>query len=240
MRNLRHISIILLTILFSRIGSSDILAQNTFTLSVDDVLGFPDTIFDGQTITFTMVFSNQSNLGFQGDVETLLYFPNAQDTITADSSLLNANFVAAQAQESIFVSHFFTSNDNNLAIGDNVVVVWPRITIGPTGPLQEVLNPRTILFYLAPPLSAPTIDKGENFKLGMYPNPAQDMVRLDVPQRESLFSYVVTDLFGRTVLSGHSGETMLHVGQLPAGIYTVRAESVSGKSFMGRLMVGNP
>jgi hypothetical protein len=239
MRTLRSYSIILLTVLCCAVWTSDSSAQNTYTLRVDSVIGIPDTIYDGQTIAFTMVFSNLSNLGFQGHVETVLYFPNTQDTITADSSMMSANFVAAQAQESVVVTHFFTSNDNNLAIGDNVVVVWPRITIGPTGPPQEVLHPETVTFYLAPPLSAPAINRGETLKLTLFPNPGQGMVRLAVAPFETLSSYEVTDLSGRIVLSDGSGADMLNADKLLAGIYTVRAVSVSGKPFVGRLMVGN-
>jgi hypothetical protein len=238
MRILRSYSIILLTALCCGIWTSESSAQ-TYTLSVDSVIGIPDTIYDGQTIAFTMVFSNQSTLGFQGDVETVLYFPSAQDTITADSSVMNANFVAAQAQESVFASHFFTSDNNNLAIGDNVVVVWPRITFGPTGPPQEVLNPKTINFYLAPPLSAPTIDASKSFKLSLFPNPGQGEVRLALPKSESLKSFVVIDLSGRTVLSNDSGAALVNVDELPAGIYTVSAISTSGRPFTGRLIVGN-
>jgi hypothetical protein len=236
MRTLRHFPIILLTALCCGAWTSESSAQ-TYTLSVDSVIGIPDTIYDGQTISFTMVFSNQSTLGFQGDVETVLYFPNAQDTITADSSVMNANFVAAQTQESVFASHFFTSDNNHLAIGDNVVVVWPRITFGPTGPPQEVLNPKTIYFYLAPPLSAPSIDASKSFKLSLFPNPGQGEVRLALPKSESLRSFVVTDLSGRIVLSDGSGADMLNADKLPAGIYTVSAISASGRPFIGRLMV---
>lgn len=239
MRILHHLAALALIASMTLLWTTATWAQNTYTLIVDSVIGIPDTIYDGQTITFTMVFSNQSNLGFQGDVETVLYFPNAQDTITADSSVMNANFVAAQSQQSVFASHFFTSNDNNLAIGDNVVVVWPRITIGSTGPPQEVLNPKTINFYLAPPLSSPSIDGSRSFKLSLFPNPAQGEVRLALPKSESLKSFVVTDLSGRTVLSNGSGQAMMDVDELPAGIYTVTAISTSGRPFTGRLIVGN-
>jgi hypothetical protein len=238
MRTLRHFPIILLTALCCGAWTSKSSAQ-TYTLSVDSVIGIPDTIYDGQTISFTMVFSNLSNLGFQGQVETVLYFPNAQDTITADVTSWPNSFVQAQSQTQVAVSHFFTSNDNNLAIGDNVVVVWPRIASGPTFPPQEVINEKTISFYLAPPLSVPSINRSEVQRLGLFPNPAQGEVRLVMPHGEEVRSFRVTDLSGRTVLANERSEVRLNADALPAGIYTVTAISGSGQPYFGRLMVGN-
>jgi len=236
MRKLRHLITVTLTVVLSAGCISASLAQHTYILRVDSIIGIPDTIYDGENITFTMVFSNSSNLGFQGDVETALYFPNAQDTITADSSVMNANFVAAQTQQSVFATHFFTSNDNNLAIGDNVVVVWPRITFGPTGPPQEVLDPKTINFYLAPPLSAPTLNRQTGI-LQLYPNPTHGNVRLSFPDHETLASVRITDMMGRTVLESHQVSVSLSIESLPHGIYTVHATTAKGLSYAARLVV---
>jgi len=239
MRILRSYSIILLTVLCCAVWTSDSSAQNTYTLRVDSVIGIPDTIYDGQTIAFTMVFSNLSNLGFQGHVETVLYFSGTDDTITADVTSWPNSFVQAQSQTHVAVSHFFTSNDNNLAIGDNVVVVWPRISSGPTFPPQEVIDQKTISFYLAPPLSVPSTNRSEVQRLGLFPNPAQGEVRLAMPHGEEVRSFRVTDLSGRTVLANERSEVHLNADALPAGIYTVTAISGSGQPYVGRLMVGN-
>jgi hypothetical protein len=237
MRILRHLATLALIASMNMIWTTATWAQNTYTLSVDSVVGIPDTIYDGQTITFTMMFSNQSNLGFQGDVETVLYFPIAQDTITADSSVMNADFVAAQAQESVFASHFFTSNDNYLAIGDNVVVVWPRITFGPTGPPQEVLNAKTINFYLAPPLSASGQFRDMPESLGLFPNPTEGDVRLLVPKGDRMVQVAVTDISGRQLIHTIESEHTISTKDLPSGLYSVSAIGASGKVYRGRLVV---
>jgi hypothetical protein len=52
----------------------------------------------------------------------------------------------------VSVTHLFTSDGNTLSIGDNVVVVWPRISSGPVFPPQEVINKGMASFYLAEPL----------------------------------------------------------------------------------------
>lgn len=236
MRILHHLAALALIASMNLLWTTATWAQNTYTLSVDSVVGIPDTVYDGQTISFAMVFTNQSALGFQGTIETVLFYPATQDTITADLSSMNANFVAAQSQQSVLVSHLFTSNDNNLAIGDNVVVVWPRITFGPTGPPQEVLNPKTINFYLAPPLSAPALNRQAGI-LQLYPNPAEGDVRLKVPSGERVVQVDVTDISGRQVNRTIESEHAFNTKGLPNGLYSISALCESGKVYRGRLVV---
>lgn len=214
-------------------------AQQTYFLSVDSVVGIPDTIYDGQSITFSLVFSNLSNLGFQGQVQTMLHFPASGDTITADVTTWPNSFVQAQSQTQVAVSHQFTTQDNNLAIGDNVVVVWPRITTGPVIPPQEAVNVKTISFVMVPPMSVPSLDGTATSKLSIYPNPGQGEVKLSVPGGEELRSFTISDISGKVVHSDRSGNPGLNADLLPAGIYTVTAISASGQPFVGRLMVGN-
>ncbi len=237
MRNHRQLSITALAMWVCMLCSAQSKAQNTYFLNVDTVLGFPDTIYDGQTISFTMLFTNQSALGFQGNIETVLSFPVPQTTITADSSVMNANFVASQAQETVIVTHFFTSNDDHLAIGDNVVVVWPRITFGPTVPPQEALNPKIVTFYLAPPLSAPAQFREGSESLGLYPNPTEGDVRWKVPAGERVVQVVMTDISGRQVILTPKSECTLSTQDVPSGLYSITALCASGKVYRGRLMV---
>lgn len=236
MTNFRIIAAIAATILCGLLSVSTS-AQVTYTLRVDSVTGIPDTIHDGQTVDFTVVFTNETNLGFQGHVHTVLYFPSAQDTTVADSSFMNANFLAANAQEQIFVSHLFAVDDNGLSIGDNVVVVWPRIEGGPSGPPQEVLNPIAVEFYLAPPLSAPSYMKDGALPLRIHPNPAIGEVQLTLPLKGPVKMVHVVDMTGRALPASVSKDGVLDIRHLPAGIYTVHAQSATGSAYRSRLMV---
>jgi hypothetical protein len=168
------------------LGSPITKAQQTYFLNVDSIIGIPDTVYDGSTVTFTMVFSNVSNLGFQGDVETWLQVQGTADSTQADSTVWSGNnFMQAQSQTQVTVTHLFSSQDNSLAIGDNVVVVWPRIVSGQTYPPQEVTERGMVDFYLAEPLGTGP-DKDQSIgRLGLYPNPAQGSVRLSLPGNET-------------------------------------------------------
>jgi hypothetical protein len=71
--------------------------------------------------------------------------------------------------------------DNTLAIGDNVVVVWPRISSGPVFPPQEVINKGMASFYLAEPLSVNSGPKKETLRL--FPNPSSSLIELRLPAK---------------------------------------------------------
>lgn len=220
------------------LGSPIAKAQQTYFLNVDSIIGIPDTVYDGSTVTFTMVFSNVSNLGFQGDVETWLQVQGTADSTQADSTVWSGNnFMQAQSQTQVTVTHLFSSQDNSLAIGDNVVVVWPRIVSGQTYPPQEVTERGIVDFYLAEPLGTGP-DKNQSIgRLGLYPNPAQGSVRLSLPGNETVTNVRITDMMGRTVLETAQVSASLVIEGLPKGIYTVHATTAMGVPYAARMVV---
>jgi hypothetical protein len=220
------------------LGSPITKAQQTYFLNVDSIIGIPDTVYDGSTVTFTMVFSNVSNLGFQGDVETWLQVQGTADSTQADSTVWSGNnFMQAQSQTQVTVTHLFSSQDNSLAIGDNVVVVWPRIVSGQTYPPQEVTERGIVDFYLAEPLGTGP-DKNQSIgRLGLYPNPAQGSVRLSLPGNETVTNVRITDMMGRTVLETAQVSASLGIEGLTHGIYTVHATTAMGVPYAARMVV---
>ncbi len=211
--------------------------SQTYFLSVDSVVGIPDTIVNGQVVSFTMFLTNQSTLVFQGGVDVILEFPGTSDSLMADSAALGNGFLAPQSQTQVFVTHQFTTEDNNaMVIGDNVVVVWPKIAAGPAEPAQEVTKFFTTSFYLVEPLSVQDREKVTVRPLTMYPNPAQDEVRLALPVHEELAHAEVIDALGRVVLVAGRQE-LLSIRMLPSGLYTVTVQCSSGEVYRGRLSV---
>jgi hypothetical protein len=211
--------------------------SQTYFLSVDSVVGIPDTIVNGQVVPFTMYLTNQGNLVYQGGLDVVLEFPGTQDSLVADSAFLGNNFLAAQAQTEVYVSHQFNAGANDaMVIGDNVVVVWPKIHNGPTVPEQEVVKVFTTSFYLIEPLSVRDDGHLTARPLTLFPNPADDVVRLSVPASETVARVEVTDLSGRTALETH-GTGPLSVRDLPKGFYCVTVRCLSGAVYRGRLAV---
>jgi len=217
--------------------SASTVRSQTYFLSVDSVVGIPDTIVNGQVVSFTMYLTNESALVFQGGVEVILQFPGTSDSLIADSAALGNGFLAPQSQTHVFVTHQFTTEGTNaMVIGDNVVVVWPKIAAGPAEPAQEVTKFFTTSFYLMEPLSVQDREKVAVMPLTMYPNPAQDEVRLALPVHEELAHAEVSDALSRVVLAAGRQE-LLNIRMLPTGSYTVTVQCSSGAVYRGRLLV---
>lgn len=62
----------------------------------------------------------------------------------------------------------------------------------------------------------------------LYPNPTSNYLKVETDGQNPLTRLQVFDVAGRTLLD--SDTNLLNVGQLPAGLYFVRAETVSGAS----------
>jgi len=223
--------------LLSLVGLNQAKAQQTYFLNVDSIIGIPDTIYDGSTVTFSMVFSNVSNLGFQGAVDTWIQVQGTADSIQADSTTWDNAFVQAQSQTMVSVTHLFTSDGNTLSIGDNVVVVWPRISSGPVFPPQEVINKGMASFYLAEPLSVNSTIGSKKETLRLFPNPSISLIELRLPTNETLQSVQITDVTGRIVLETRDPSVLISTALLPIGFYTVRATTITGSKYSSRLLV---
>ncbi len=223
--------------LLSLFGVNQIKAQQTYFLNVDSIIGIPDTIYDGSTVTFSMVFSNVSNLGFQGAVDTWIQAQGTADSIQADSTTWDNAFVQAQSQTVVAVTHLFTSDGNNLSIGDNVVVVWPRISSGPVFPPQEVINKGTAHFYLAEPLGINPSDDVKREMLRLFPNPSNNLFELRLPANEVLHTVRITDVMGRIVLEAKDASVIVNTETLPIGFYTVHTTTILGSTYSARLLV---
>lgn len=226
-----------LLIIASSMASVCTARAQTYFLSVDSVVGIPDTIVNGQIVSFTLFLTNQSNLVYQGGIDVVLEFSGTSDSLLADSAVLSNDFLPSQMQTQVFVTHQFTTEGNNaMVIGDNVVVVWPRIHNGPIEPVQEVVKEFTTSFYLINPLSVRDVPYKRVQPLKLYPNPADDEVRLSLPPEESILRVELTDLAGRTLSTSHEAET-LSVRHLPQGLYGILVRCHSGAVYRGRLTV---
>ena len=143
-------------------------AQVTYELTIDSLVGIPDTIVDGQQVTFYMIVSMNSPLFYQGNIFVELEYDGGfypVDTATAANASLSPN-----SPNTIQATHIFSTNDD-LSIGDNVVVVWPRIGDGVT-PQQEVTNPLTVYIHMVEPngiIEQPTVEFWSLFLLPTLP-----------------------------------------------------------------------
>ena len=85
--------------------------------------------------------------------------------------------------------------------------------------------------YLASPLVSDVAAVGAVAALRVYPNPTADRVTVDVPAELGTFDLAVVDARGATVLTraGLRGGSAVSLGDLPIGVYVLRASSPAGQ-----------
>jgi hypothetical protein len=205
--------------------------SQTYELNIDSIVGIPDTIVNGQEVTFFMTISVSSNLFYQGDIFVELEYGGQfyqVDTTATSSALLGPN-----TPNSIQARHIFTT-DNDLNIGDNVVVVWPRIGDG-IDPPQVVSNPETVIITLVEPTGIDENNLPTQRRM-VYPNPAQTTIHLRDELLIEANEITLFDAFGRIVKKTNS-TSKIDVSDLPRGVYFVRAEMRNGSLFSDKLVI---
>jgi hypothetical protein len=207
-------------------------AQVSYELEIDSIVGLPDTIVDGEEVTFFMVVSLNSALFYQGNVFVELEY--AGDFYEIDSADVANGYLGPNSPNTIQAHHKFSTEDD-LQIGDNVVVVWPRIGNG-FDPVQEVVNPYTTTITIVEPngiIVDPTSRFNQSF---ISPNPAITSIRYNLNGSVKIRSSVLYDVTGRKVLRTN-GASQVDVSGLPEGIYFVDVTTEKGLVYSDKLLI---
>lgn len=93
-------------------------------------------------------------------------------------------------------------------------------------------EPYSCLVRLQPSGFVGTDDHAKRGALNVYPNPARQYFRIELPNNNQRIERVdILDLHGRTVLSPglqHGGDFSINIEGLPPGMYLVKAQSTDG------------
>ena len=208
------------------------LKAQTFELEIDSLVGIPDTVFNGEDVSFYMLVSMNSPLFYQGNIFVELEYGG--DFYEVDSTTVASQALSPNGPNYIQVHHRF-STDNDLNIGDNVVVVWPRIGDG-VSPSQTVVNPYTTVVTLTEPNGIQNVSSDRTFQSVVYPNPAQNSVRIRLDDKVQIESVIVYDLSGK-VLIRESQSKRLDVSRLSTGLYLVDVVTQQGDVYSDKLLI---
>lgn len=231
MLQMKVIQKFLLALLIGYVGIVKTQAQ-TYELQIDSLVGIPDTIYDGQTVIFFMTVSMNTPLFYQGDMFIELEYGG--NLYQVDSTVAVNQFIGPNSPNTIQAFHRF-STENDLQIGDNVVVVWPRIGDG-ENPLQTVLNPITTTITLAEPAGIEQHTNSRVFKPFIRPNPAIDHIQFGLHENTNVEQSILYDMTGKIL--GRSGtEKRLDVSGLPAGIYFLDVITRDGTVYSDKLLI---
>jgi hypothetical protein len=207
--------------------------SQTYQLQIDSIVGIPDTVYDGQEINFFMIISMTSPLFYQGDIFVELEYNGAFYPVDSAIVANATSSLSPNAPNTIQVMHRL-STDDDLNIGDNVVVVWPRIGDG-VNPTQVVNNPETVIITLVEPNGVDENVRPTQRKM-VYPNPAQTTIHFIDEFLLETNEITIHDAFGR-IVKKTSSTSKIDVSDLPHGLYFVRAEMRNGRFFSDKLII---
>lgn len=227
---LKSIAVVLLG--WFTIGNSN---AQTYQIQIDSVAGIPDTIANGETVSFFMQVSLSSPLAFQGNIFLELEYGGMLYEV--DSTLVNENFLSPSTPNTIQATHRF-STDDDLSIGDNVVVVWPRIGNGATPP-QVVVNPYEITISIIEPNSISDDGNNQIKPLKCFPNPADDFLQIPSNPNNPFVSLRLTNLAGQVMISESVSSNSIDVSGIPKGLYFLETIASDGSRYAAKLVVAH-
>ena len=222
----------LIIVLMAVCGLQNTHAQ-TYELQIDSVVGIPDTVANGDTVTFYLQVSMNSPLFYQGDIYIELEYNN--NFYEVDNTL-SQNFLSPNTPNAIEVMHRF-STDDDLSIGDNVVVVWPRIGDG-VSPPQTVINPYTTTVTIVEPNGIDDAREQRTFQPFLYPNPTTQNVLFKLKDNLQVSRSVLYDMYGKVLVESDTNLGM-DVSQLPPGLYFVDVMTLDGHIYSDKLLIAH-
>lgn len=234
MLEMKHILRMLLVCAGLALVAKPTQAQTVYEIRIDSVIAFPDTIVNGDSATFYMSISLQNTpLLYQGNIYLELEYGDSLHQV--DNVLTSNAFLSPNFPTSIQAVHRF-STDDDLSIGDNVVVVWPRIGDG-TDPPQVVVNPYETVVTLIEPNGIKEHSQ-RKVKPLFHPNPANNTIRFVQDETTGIKLFTVTDAMGRQVLRSNP-TAQLDVSELINGIYTLAIYFEDGTVRSNRLVISH-
>ncbi len=205
----------------------------TYELQIDSVVGIPDTVANGDTVTFYLQVSMNTPLFYQGDIYIELEYNNNFHEV---DNTLSQNFLNPNTPNAIEVMHRF-STDDDLSIGDNVVVVWPRIGDGESPP-QTVINPYTTTVTIVEPNGIDDAREQRTFQPFLYPNPTTQNVLFKLKDNLQVSRSVLYDMYGKVLVESDTNLGM-DVSQLPPGLYFVDVMTLDGHIYSDKLLIAH-
>lgn len=208
-------------------------AQVVYELSLDSVVGFPDTVQVGGQLQFGYMVSNLGPLAYQGNVELVMSNAQLGDTVvlaqvSGNGLVFSPGFPATGSVNALVVQ------GDGLSIGGNVVVVWPRLEPGPSTPPFEVYGAMTRNIEVLPPNSVGESSRPDvRIALQMVSGMATVIVHDKVPvQSISLY-----DMSGREVFRSNDGRDQFEFRSPVSGIYVLNLRLRDGRTAQRKVYV---
>jgi hypothetical protein len=204
------ISIIIIAIQFSCFG------QAKLTMSKYRYFLPADTVSFGTNVQLQVFVKNTGNVPFSGTIKLTAKRDTASiggivlDTITISSANLLPNSGDSIPGILQFTPSFTPSLGTFKVMGNgNVIVVWPI-----SGPTLLGDSVRHTLFID----NLTGIKELKENEISIYPNPVSNLIHVALPNKQTIKSYVIYDVYGRKVRDVQMTDE-INVSELNNGLY---------------------
>jgi hypothetical protein len=210
---------LILTLSFS-VAFLSVRSVHAQVLSLDSIVGFPDTVENNMTVTMTLLISNSGGIVYNSDLAILMNTLGG-DTL-ADTIYYNGQYTLSGNTFGDTVSINYTFDAADYDAGDNIVVVWP---VSAQLPIAVVTDSLTFDVWFN------NVGIGENQSLQsirLYPNPSSENISLFTSHPEKVEHVRVVDLIGNVLKVVEGPVTRFSIAFLPRGIYFVEVRNKDG------------
>lgn len=198
------------------------IAQNDFTIVVlDNDNGRPGQIIYESDSVYQPVYSDRN-----------FYQPYLLDSLKPGVLLTSTVFVGIRQSRNVPLTLGYDLNRGKVS----------EVFYGRVGDMYQSFSPgvlmiRPFLRYLPRDLSRPE-DKTTAWRFQCYPNPTQDRLYLEWPERDKgqRAVYQIFDLQGSLLLEGQAAPSIA-VGQLPSGLYLLRLRDTNGHTAVQKIRI---
>ncbi len=183
------------------------------TIKLDSIIGFPDTVYAGESKTMDLLISNSGGFLFNADLVVLMH--SLGDSSGVDTLYYNPAYVISgnTFYDTLHITHTFEASE--LDGGDNIVVVWPASSQMPLAVSNDSLYFNVYFINVG-------IEEHNNAQsFLLFPGSSGGRMELQIAHPEKVEQVRVFDIMGVEVLRFKGPVTGFNTGSCSSGIYFV-------------------
>ena len=226
-RNLAYTLFFSLVLFFGR--QEKLCAQDTLNFTPNGFLGMPDTVYAGYQTQVGALIKNYSSILYHDSI-SIDYYIDTGAAVTTIPGVVDTNFTLNPGDSQFFLIPF-TFNDHYqggpFRIGNNVIVVWPRI-FDPNFHFSDSL--RANVFVIDTSTGTGPV-YGNSFDVKCYPVPSSGPLYIASNISSARITKIILrDAGGQLVASSKDPSQPIDLSSLPPGMYVVEVTFDNNKT----------
>lgn len=214
------------------LGSVGVSGQSILLSFGENGINIPDTVTMGDTIWFSCWVVNTGNGVISDNV--LIQAGRYNQT----QGLTNVRAIGAQGPNVIspgdsleFVPGFLYEvvTQQHYLIGDNIVVIWPKVSSPVTQTTQHIYHDLFVIGSLS------SVDQEITNKLQFYPQPANSQITFE--SSKNIVQVQIFDLLGKELHTYLLDNNVLNTANIESGMYLINAQFEDGTLLQNKLQI---